>query len=190
MRILIEGTKVQEIGYRLFLLEKALENGIGRIYAKNVDDDKLELLVDDVNERLENFYQVVLKDRPKGAMVDNIAKEPYSGDMQIPSIDRYFQFLTLDQMSRGREEIIRLPGFVGSSLEKLTTALGGIDQKFGEVIDRFGVFGEQAKGMNYKLEKQGERLGSMDDKLGGIDDKLNTLPERIAEAIYSKEKKN
>lgn len=100
-------------------------------------------------------------------------------------------------MSRGREEIVKLPSFVGASLEKYATALGGIDNKFGEVIDRFGLFGEQAKDMNYKLEKQGDRLSSMDDKLGdmdkrlgGIDDKLGTLPERIAEAIKSKDIKS
>lgn len=199
-RIIIEGLKVQEIGYRIFLLEKALENGIGNIYARNVDKDKVELLVDNHGERLERFYQVVQDERPEGASVDTIKREPYSGDTLIPPIDRYFQFLTLEQMSRGREEIVKLPSFVGASLEKVAAALGGIDNKFGEVINRFGLFGEQAKDMNSKLDKVDSKLGGMDEKLGSIDskfeklstlpDKIDLLPDRIAEALYSREKKS
>ncbi|OGD47192.1 hypothetical protein A3K69_02850 [Candidatus Bathyarchaeota archaeon RBG_16_57_9] len=221
VRVLVEGSKVQEIGYRIFLLEKALENGVGNIYSRNVDRDKVELLVDDEEERLERFYHVVLNERPEGSSVDTIKREPYSGNMLIPPIDRYFQFLTLEQMSRGREEIVKLPGFIGAYLEKVAVALGGIDYKFGEVIERFGLFGEQAKGMNLKLEKVDSTLGGMDEKLsgmndklekvdsklggmdkklGGIDsnieklstlpDKIDLLPGRIAEAIFSKEKKS
>lgn len=190
VKILIDGPKVQEIGYRIFLLEKALENDISNIYAKNLNKDKVELLIDDDEKKIEQLYKVILNERPQGAIVDTIKKEHYSGDTRIPPIDRYFQFLTLEQMSRGREEIIKLPSFVSNSLEKVATALGGIDNKFGEVINRFGLFGEQAKEMNSKLEKQEDSLSSMDDKLGGIDEKLSTLPERIAEAIYSKENRS
>lgn len=203
VKILIDGPKVQEIGYRIFLLEKALENGISNIYAKNLSNDKVELLIDDHENKIEQLYKIILNERPEGAIVDAIKKEPYNGDTLIPPIDRYFQFLTLEQMSRGREEIIKIPSFVSTSLEKVATALSGIDNKFGEVINRFGLFGEQAKEMNSKLEKQGDRLNSMDDKLGnveqklgsmdgklgGIDEKLSTLPDRIAKAIYSKENK-
>lgn len=29
--------------------------------------------------------------------------------LQFPTIDKYFQFLTLEQLSKGREEVVRLP---------------------------------------------------------------------------------
>jgi acylphosphatase len=39
VRILIEGEKVQGVRYRLFLLEKAMESGIEKIYVRNIDKE-------------------------------------------------------------------------------------------------------------------------------------------------------
>jgi len=196
VRVLIEGSKVQEIGYRIFLLEKALKNDIKNIYIQNINKDSVELLFDDDEEKINNYYQVIYQEKPKDAVVKSITKEQYSGDAPVPPIEKYFQFLTLEQLSKGREEIVKLPSFVGYSLEKVATALSGIDSKFGEVIGRFGLFGEQVVGMAGKLDKvdsklggMDEKLSGMDDKLGNIDDNLKTLPERIAEAMSEKKKK-
>ena len=182
VRILIEGRKVQEVGYRIFLLEKALENGIERIYARNLDESKVELLLSDEEDKINAFYEVTKKERPKGAIVKDVKKEPYQGKIPIPPIERYFQFLTLEQLSRGREEVLKLPEFVGKSIETVASALKGIDEKFGDVKARFDIFGQYAKGMDAKLT-------GVDEKLKGIDEKLDTLPERIAGALSSGKKK-
>jgi acylphosphatase len=196
VRVLIEGSKVQEMGYRIFLLEKALRNDIKNIYVQNINEDSVELLLDDNEEKINNYYQVINQEKPKEAVVKSITKEPYSGDAPVSPIEKYFQLLTLEQLSKGREEIVKLPSFVGYSLEKVATALSGIDSKFGEVINRFGLFGQQAVGMAGKLDKvdsklggMDEKLSGMDEKLGNIDDNLKMLPERIAEAISDNKKK-
>jgi len=81
----------------------------------------------------------------------------------------------LKQSNRGREEVLKLPGSVSEALGTVATSVKGIDQKLGNLADRFGVFGESAK--------------TMDNKLAGINEKLETLPDRIAEAITSPRKK-
>lgn len=174
-RILIKGEKVQEIGYRIFLLEKALESNIEKIYARNLDKDKVELLISDEENKINNFFGVVKKERPAGAIVKDVRREPYDGKIPIPSIDRYFQFLTLEQLSRGREEVLKLPRFVSEALGTVASAVKGIDEKLGNMTERFGIFGESAK--------------RMDNRLAGIDQKLETLPDRIAEAINPRTKK-
>jgi acylphosphatase len=165
VRILIEGKKVQGIGYRMFLLERALLKSIGRLYVRNIDEDKVELLVSDEESKVNDFYEVISKERPKDAEVANIEKEPYEDAISIPPIDRYFQFLTLEQLSRGREEVVGLPEILVKTMEPVASALIGINGKFAQVVDKFGVFGEYAR---------------------GIDEKLDALPDRIAEAMAKK----
>jgi acylphosphatase len=47
VRIVIEGEMVQGVGYRIFLTQKALESGIDKILPRNIDKDKVEVLVED-----------------------------------------------------------------------------------------------------------------------------------------------
>lgn len=183
VRILIEGKKVQGIGYRIFLLEKALENGIEKIYARNVNKDKVELFVSDEEDKVNKFYEVIGKERPEYA---SVKKEPYENKIPIPTIDRYFQFLTLEQLSRGREEGIKLPEIVGKALDPIASALRGMDQKFDKVVDRFGLFAMYAKGMNSKLKGMDKKL----DKIATLPEKLDALPEKIAKALSEGRKKS
>jgi acylphosphatase len=168
VKILIEGKKVQGIGYRMFLLERALLKGIGRLYARNIDENKVELLVSDEEPKVNDFYEVISSEKPKDADVANIKKEPYEDAISIPSIDRYFQFLILEQVGREREEVVGLPEILVKTMEPVASALIGINEKFAEVVDKFGVFGGYAR---------------------GIDEKLDVLPERIAEAMDMAKKK-
>jgi len=192
VRILIEGRRVQQIGYRIFLMEKALQNGVERIYARNIDKNKVELLVSDEEDKINNFYEIVKKERPEGALVKDVKKETYLGEISIPNIERYFQFLTLEQLSRGREEVLRLPEFVGRSIETVASSLKGIDEKFSNVVERFGTFGQYAKEMDEKMTGVDEKLRGIDeklDKIATLPEKIDALPEKIAEALSSNKKK-
>jgi len=113
------------------------------------------------------------------------------GGVPIPPIERYLQFLTLEQLGKGREEVLRLPEFVGKSLEEITTALKGIDDKFGDSLKRFHTIGDSMEETNKKLASVDGKLSGIDEKLDGISslpDKIDALPERIAEAIGVKKK--
>lgn len=199
IRILVEGKKVQNVGYRMFLLGKALESGIQKIYIRNLEQNGVEVLLDDGGERLDSFYDTLSSEEPKNAKIENIKKESYEGSMLIPPIERYFQFLTLEQLSKGREEVLKLPVFVGKSVDTVASALSGINEKFGSTIERFGVFGESAKEIDGKLNSMdnnltvvGEELKEISEKLDTIatmPEKIDALPERIAEAISSSKKK-
>ena len=69
----------------------------------------------------------------KFAYEGKIIRFGYEDKIQIPPIERYFQFLTLEQRSRGREETLKLPEFVGRSIETVASALKGIDEKLNKV---------------------------------------------------------
>lgn len=63
----------------------------------------------------------------------------------------------------------------GQKIQEIASAVKGIDEKLGNLTDRFSMFGESAK--------------RMDNRLAGIDKKLETLPNKIAQAINPKTKK-
>lgn len=182
MRILIEGAKVQRIGYRMFLLEKAITNRIGRIYARNLEKNKVEVLLDDEERKIERFYAVVQSERPKGAKIKEIKIEPYQGDTLILSTDQYFQILTLEQLGKGREEIIRFPRFVNVAVASITSSLAGINSKFDDALNRFDRIGDS-------VEETNRELSSVEGKLTGIDEKLDKLPERIAGVVSAPKKR-
>lgn len=99
--------------------------------------------------------------------------------------------MTLEQLGKGREEVLRLPEFVGKSLEEMTTALKGIDDKFGDALKRFHTIGDSMEETNKKLASVDGKLSGIDEKLDGISslpDKIDALPERIAEAMGVKKK--
>jgi acylphosphatase len=54
-KLLIEGLKVQQTGYRIIILEKAMNYGIDRIYATNLNKNKIEVLLSGEDEKI-NFF--------------------------------------------------------------------------------------------------------------------------------------
>ena len=196
VRILIEGPKITEVGYRLFLLEKALENGLTKFYARNIDNKHVEILLDDEDDAVDNFYQSIKVEKPEEAEVLDVKQESYSGNIPIPPIETYFQYLTFEQLTKGREDIGKLDKHL-PAIAKIASSLSGISTQLGDVITRYGVFGESVEsldnkmstldlkmsGVDDKLGKVDEKLGNIDSKLGSIDEKMGTLPERIAEAL-------
>ncbi|TET18991.1 hypothetical protein E3J74_08500 [Candidatus Bathyarchaeota archaeon] len=97
--------KVQGVGYRLFLLQKALENGIQKFYTRNINTNKIEPLLSDERTKINRFYETIKKEKPKQATVNHIKKEQYNNKIPIPTIDRYLNFLALEQLTKGREEV-------------------------------------------------------------------------------------
>ena len=188
-KITIHGEKVQQVGYRLFLLEKALESGFERIYIKNLDADKVVILLSDKEEeeeRINSFYQVVSKERPKDALVKDVKSEPYEGKIPTLPIDRYIQYLNLEQLIKGREDIAALPALVGYAVKAVAPSIEGIDGKINNAIGRFDVFSQSATRMDGKLTNIEAQLKSIDtkmDKLATTPDKLDELPGKIAEAL-------
>jgi acylphosphatase len=163
-RILIEGEKVQGVGYRIFLTQKILETGIEKALPRNVDADKVEVLVEDKEFKIDRFFKIVKEEKPKDAVVKSVRREPYEDEIPIPTIDRYLSYLAAEQLVQGRREIVELPDRVAERLplKGIEEALVGIDRKMDAATDRFGVIGDYMKEMS---------------------ERLNALPGRIAEAI-------
>ncbi|MDI6905804.1 MAG: acylphosphatase [Candidatus Bathyarchaeia archaeon] len=172
VRIVIEGEKVQGVGYRIFLTQKALESGIDKILPRNIDKDKVEVLVEDDESKVNKFYETVKKERP---VPSKMKREPYEDEIPVPTIDRYLSYLTAEQLVQGRQQIAELPDKVAEKLplKDISNAILGIHHDFNQATKRFGEISTKLDGI------QAEVCG-----------KLDTLPERIADALEKSKKKS
>lgn len=94
-----------------------------------MDADKVVILLSDKEEeeeeRTNSFYQVVSKERPKDVLVKDVKSEPYEGKIPTLPIDRYLQYLNLEQLIKGREDIAALPALVGYAVKAVAPSIEG-----------------------------------------------------------------
>ncbi|MBO3798239.1 MAG: acylphosphatase [Candidatus Brockarchaeota archaeon] len=136
-RIVIKGEKVQDVGYRLFLLEAAESLGLKGFQARNVDD-YVEFLVEGEEEPVTRFVDFAKKNYPEPAMVNEVFEEPYEGS--VMSLEGFYRSFSLSQLVK----IVSIGGSIlgkqdetlekkGSMLEKQDTALEKQDVLIDEV---------------------------------------------------------
>ncbi len=98
----INGEKVHDVGYRVFLLDLALELGIERFAAYNRIDGGLEVvsvMAEGDDDQIAALRELVASKRPKDARVSDVVIEEYDG--RIVSTTDYSQSLMIQIISDG-----------------------------------------------------------------------------------------
>jgi acylphosphatase len=96
-RIVIEGPKVHNVGYRYFLMTLARRARIRYFDADNIEG-AVEVLVESDEGKIAAFKKMVETSRPDRAEVSKISYEDYDGE--IWPISEYSQFCTNLQMNK------------------------------------------------------------------------------------------
>ncbi len=102
-KIKIAGSKVTDVGYRLFLLEEAERRKITNLDMKNLKEKEkecVEILVGDNKDKVDEYISWIKlpSNKPENAEVDNILEEDYFGD--IISREEYYKIFTASQLSK------------------------------------------------------------------------------------------
>ena len=162
-KLLIRG-RVHGVGYRPFLLALAELLDIERFYAENVTVDKeeaVEVLIDDEEEKVEEFTKIVRERKPMEAEVKKVEIEEYSGP--VMKTESYYRFLTASQLSM-------MASYGRELLRRMDTMLSKQDKSLSN----------QEK----MLSKQDEMLSRQDETLGELrglrQDLKALLDERLA----------
>ncbi len=82
LRAKITGSRVHEVGYRVFLLRKALELGAERFNAYNTKDNGNQVLIaflEGDKNQIAAFREFAAVNKPENADVSDIAFEDYEG---------------------------------------------------------------------------------------------------------------
>jgi acylphosphatase len=152
LRIVIKGKVVQDIGFRLFLYERADEMGIPEFQARNIKEG-VEVLVCGEDFTVNNFMDLLRKERPKRVEVEAIEVEAYEG--QIKPIERFPQSFMLTQLGK----------FVDIGVEMLATEKE-IKRDTGMMLEKQDIMLEK---QDIMLEKQDTTIGAIRELAEKID---------------------
>jgi len=127
-KITIKGRRVQDVGYRLFLLSKA--HSLKGFEASNVGEDLIVLVEGDENI-VDRFVQIVKTEKPPLAEVSEVVVEGYSGE--VMDVKEYREQLSLEQLAKiatvgveMRDDIKEMKGDIKTMLKKQDETLAEI----------------------------------------------------------------
>ena len=155
MQASITGSPVHGVGYRVFLLQKALDYGILRFNARNeVSHEKQQVIVRAEGEpaMIEEFCSFIRSESPPDAIISDISFQEYTG--YVISIVDYMHLVPIEQLSKGIPAIISIDKKQDRMLDKQDQMLDKQDQMLG---------------------KQDQMLGKQDQMLGKQDQMIQTL---------------
>jgi acylphosphatase len=129
MQAVITGRRVQSVGYRVFLLQRSLEQGFQRFSARNrVQNGAEQVVVQYEGEpgQVDALSSIIQEEHPPDADVSDVAFEPYEGYV-IPVTD-YLHIIQIEQLSKGVPAIISIDKKQDSLLEKSDQMLQKMDR--------------------------------------------------------------
>ena len=156
-RIVVKGKVVQDIGYRLFLYERAEALDLPEFQARNIEEG-VEVLVGGEDIGVDKYHDFVREERLERAEIEGIEVEDYEG--KIKAIERFAQSFMLAQMGK----------FVNIGLEMVATEKA-IKKDTGMMLGK----------QDMMLEKQDETIG----EIRNVSEKIDRGKEEIIMEISS-----
>ncbi|MGC9019964.1 MAG: acylphosphatase [Candidatus Methanodesulfokora sp.] len=126
-RIVIKGEKVQDVGYRLFLLEAAEQLGLTGFQARNVEN-YVECIVEGEEDRVNSFVEFAKKNFPEFAEVKEVVYEDYEGN--VMSIEGFYRIFSLNQLVK----IVNVGLKMLEKQDEMSGKIGGISGKMDEML--------------------------------------------------------
>jgi len=150
LKVTIKG-KVHDVGYRPFLLGLAESLEIERFFADNFTVDGVqivEILVDDADDKVELFAELVKKKKPDNAEVESIDVEEYSG--RVMKIESYYRYLTAMQLAK-------IATYGGKMLEKQDEMLKKQDETIKEIREVKETIREESEKTRNVVKEESEK---------------------------------
>jgi hypothetical protein len=115
----IQGSKVHEVGYRVFLLHKAIELGCRRFSAYNRFEQGLQMvvaLIEGDEGQLKGFRDFADESQPEGSEVSSTFFEEYHG--YVMSVEDFMHVSMVEQLNKGIPALLRIDRKQDKMLEK------------------------------------------------------------------------
>ena len=135
VKITIKGRRVQDVGYRLFLLSKA--HSLKGFEAANIGED-LIILIEGDEPTVNRFIQIVKSEKPPLAEVSEVIVEGYDGE--VMDVREYREQLSLEQLVKiatvgveMRDDIKEMKGDMKEMKGDIKTMLKKQDETLAEI---------------------------------------------------------
>ena len=168
-RIIIEGEKVHNVGYRPFLLWKVREIGISNHDARNVKENGMERVVVSVGgeeKQIQEFVKFVKENYPEKARVSRIWEDPKPPE-RVMLVDEYDKVLAAEQQNTMVQSGLVMIDMQKEALKNQRKMLEKQDQTIG-AIDKLDV--------NVNM-----RFDNLDVKYGKIAENMEKILEEMKE---------
>jgi acylphosphatase len=190
----IKGEKVHDVGYRVFLLDLALELGIERFAAYNRTDggsEVVSVMAEGEDDQIATFRELIARERPGDAEVSDVTIEEYDG--RIASTTDFMHIIQVQQLNKGIPAILRIQTTQEKMLEKQCMMLDKQDQMLDkqdtsisilknikEDTSEMVAIKEEVSTARYEARREREEIISI-LKSGSLEEKYEELSREIAE---------
>jgi len=193
-KVVVEGERVQDVGYRLYLLNVAEDYGLKGFQARNVGRD-VEVLVEGDDEPVKAFLEEVRTKYPEHAEVKAVKVYDYEGN--VINVEAFYRRLNLEQLIKIVNTGIGILGRQDKMLEKQDMML----EKQDEMLEKQDMMLEKQdkmlemqslmlKKQDMMLEKQDVLIGEVrmlrgdlksfiDERLSRIEKEITIIKEKI-----------
>ena len=120
MQASITGNPVHGVGYRTFLLDKALDSGLQRFDARNEMRNEKQWVIVRVEGEvslIDVFRSCICDEHPPDAIISDITFQEYSG--YVISINDFMHKILVEQMTKGIPAIISIDKKQDQMINKL-----------------------------------------------------------------------
>jgi len=182
MKIIIEGGKTHNVGYRPFLMAKARRLGIPNYESDNVEEDEKQrviVLVGGEEKQVKEFSEFIQRNYPKEAKVSKVW-EAESPENVMP-IDEYQKILDTEQHDTMVQAGLGMIKMQKKTLEKQDETIQGINNvthgiknlnnnvtgRFDNLDTKYGEMTETMRLINHNLENLTKVISSLVEKITG-----------------------
>jgi hypothetical protein len=159
----ISDHKIHEVGYRVFLLHKAIELGSQQFSAYNRFEGGLQMvvaLIEGDEEQLDLFKSFAKGKKPENAEVSDISFEEFQG--YVMSVDNFMHVSMVEQLNKGIPALLR------------------IDKKQDTMLDKQDKMIENQDKM---LEKQDKTIATLEDTRSDIVSEIRVSREEVTSKL-------
>jgi len=177
LKIKITGSKVHDVGYRVFLVNKALSLGVNNFNAFNTyfDDTQTVIAIIEANdEAIEEFKNYVTSFRPKEASTENISFEDYRNT--VPPIERLMQSFQMEQWGKGIPILLQISEKLDNNTSILKENTSILKDFKNETNENFGRLTDIMT--KHDVDAQ-ERIAYLTTEISGIKERLSRLESAI-----------
>ncbi len=180
-RIIIEGEKVHNVGYRPFLLSKAWELNIPNYFARNIKEEdgveRVEVYLGGDEEQVQEFIEFIKNNYPPKAKVSGVREgEPPGRVMQI---DKYDRVLSAEQRNTMVQTGLVMVNKQDQMIEMQKITIGKQDQMIGKRDETQKAIEDMHSDVNNNFQDLKGSYHTFSERMLSMEEKLTQLVEYI-----------
>ena len=200
-QIIVHGSRVHEVGFRLALLQYAKKYRFLNFEAFNDSNDNEEqvvIFVEGDATKITDLIEKIQINKPESAIVHGVTIEPYEGD--ILPLSSFSQDLQMEQMAKAVPILVEMRGMQKTTVDLQIKTLGLQEKTLGLQEKTLGLQ-QEAMGLHYQsismhrdsLKKQDETIAEIrglredihftfSNRLTKIEESLQTIKSALEQA--------